>query len=456
MNADELKNDCSNTEQTEEKTESGFFARLRKVVKSFCKKIVSLKQRFVTMIKTKPVELDKKSKVRVGLISVLGFGVCIMMLFLTDLVTIVGAVGLISLALLVIGIGIFCLIYHLDSGYKFSMTCVIVALVVASVMIGLQRSGFLSRFDTTEELLDFIRNNSGSIPEIVFVIIQFAQVTLIPIPSTITTVCAALLFGTETITFWGWLKPTLLACAGSILGSMLAFWLGRVFGMRIINWILGKEAVEKYQKIVKGKDKLLLFFMFLFPFFPDDTLCIFAGLTNMSYLGFFAMQIFCRFVGVGVTVAMAQFGDGFLGLVPFSGWGIPVWIFTVLAVIVLLYLTFKYSSKIEQSLYRFISKITGKIHKTADTAEQNNVALDSAEDNTACNLNCTEDKQLITAKDTSPIPIISGENTAEQDAPPIEKAEISDSTATADTSDLSEGQSVTAEAAAADGIADDE
>ena len=178
-----------------------------------------------------------------------------------------------------------------------------------------------------------------------------------PIPSTVTTVCAALLFGTQPMTFMGWLKPTLLAVAGSTIGSMLAFWLGRVFGMKLVVWLIGKDAVNKYQHIVKGKDKLLLFFMFLFPFFPDDALCLLAGLTNMSYLGFFAMQLFCRFVGIGVTVATTQFGDGIMGIIPFSGWGIPVWIVAILLVLVLLFLTFKYSDKIE----KFFTKIVYKM-----------------------------------------------------------------------------------------------
>ena len=344
-------------ENSENKQNLSYFGKLKYKAKRFSDRCKSYWEKFLNLVKNKPEPLDKKQKIKVSLATIFGVGVGIMFMFLTDIVTIAGAIGLMSLAFLVTAVAIFSVLYKLDSPYKLSMTCIYIAVVIAAVMIGLEKSGFLAKFDTTEELIEFIGKNGGGVPEVIFVVIQFAQVTLVPIPSTVTTVCAALLFGTQPMTFMGWLKPTLLAVAGSTIGSMLAFWLGRVFGMKLVVWLIGKDAVNKYQHIVKGKDKLLLFFMFLFPFFPDDALCLLAGLTNMSYLGFFAMQLFCRFVGIGVTVATTQFGDGIMGIIPFSGWGIPVWIVAILLVLVLLFLTFKYSDKIE----KFFTKIVYKM-----------------------------------------------------------------------------------------------
>mgnify|MGYP002508213373 CR=1 FL=1 len=75
-----------------------------------------------------------------------------------------------------------------------------------------------------------------------------------------------------------------------MIGSMFAFFLGRVFGVKLLIWMVGPKAYNKYQKMLKGRDKLMLFMMFLLPVFPDDLLCIFAGVTTMSYTTFFIIN----------------------------------------------------------------------------------------------------------------------------------------------------------------------
>ena len=105
------------------------------------------------------------------------------------------------------------------------------------------------------------------------------QVTFIPIPSTITVLVGNYLFG-----FWA---SYLYSFIGMILGSMFAFYLGRWFGKKFIYWLVNdKEMVDSYLYKIKNKGNVLLFFMFIFPFFPDDLLCSIAGILPMRGFSF--------------------------------------------------------------------------------------------------------------------------------------------------------------------------
>jgi len=108
---------------------------------------------------------------------------------------------------------------------------------------------------------------------------------------------------------------------GTVIGSIIVFCLGKVFGQRIAVWMIGKEKTEKYATFLDKKGRLAFIFMMIFPFFPDDILCLIAGLSKMSYK--FFLFIICP-VRVGVLAFTCFFADG--SIIPFSGWGIPVWI----------------------------------------------------------------------------------------------------------------------------------
>ena len=140
-------------ENSENKQNLSYFGKLKYKAKRFSDRCKSYWEKFLNLVKNKPEPLDKKQKIKVSLATIFGVGVGIMFMFLTDIVTIAGAIGLMSLAFLVTAVAIFSVLYKLDSPYKLSMTCIYIAVVIAAVMIGLEKSGFLAKFDTTEELI---------------------------------------------------------------------------------------------------------------------------------------------------------------------------------------------------------------------------------------------------------------------------------------------------------------
>ncbi len=169
-----------------------------------------------------------------------------------------------------------------------------------------------------------------------FVFLQFLQVTFLPIPSTISTLAGVLVYGP--------LQASLLSLAGILLGSVVAFLLGRTFGTKVVQFMVGEESCKKWEKFLSDA-KYSFFVMMVLPIFPDDILCLVAGLTDMSWNFFVYTNLIARPIGIFMTCYL---GSGHI--IPYHGWGLVVWAILAVVVAFLLYFSFKYRQKIEHFL----------------------------------------------------------------------------------------------------------
>lgn len=226
----------------------------------------------------------------------------------------------------------------LKSKHKIICKILIVSIILISITLlslyCLKVSGFLDKVDSVDDFRNFI-SSYGSFAVLMFILIQFLQVVVLPIPSFITVGAGVLLFGA--------LKGAIYSCIGIILGSIVAFYIGKLFGIKVAKWLVGEENLEKGFKIIKGKDKVILTFMFLFPFFPDDILCFVAGITTISPL-FFIIMIF-------ITRIISIFCSSFSinnSIIPYNTWwGITLWILFFALTILLSIFIYKKGDKIE-------------------------------------------------------------------------------------------------------------
>ena len=228
----------------------------------------------------------------------------------------------------------------------FFITVFLIASVLAALYI-LKISGFLDKIDSVEDLRSYI-SSYGSYAALAFILIQFLQVVVLPIPAFITVGSGVLLFGP--------LYGAIYSCTGIILGSLVAFFIGRLFGVKVARWLVGQENLEKGLKTIKGKDKIVLTFMFLFPFFPDDILCFVAGITTVSPL-FFVIMIF-------ITRIISVFASSYSmnnSIIPYdTWWGILLWIIFFIITILLTVLIYKKGDKIEKQFSNFLGKKKNK------------------------------------------------------------------------------------------------
>ncbi len=175
-----------------------------------------------------------------------------------------------------------------------------------------------------------------------FVLLQFLQVTFIPLPASAVVIAGSLIYGP--------FEASLLSLAGILLGSTLAFFLGRTFGRKLVIFMVGEKTCDKWVKFLsKGKYSFVI--MMLLPLFPDDVLCLVAGLTNMSWLFFMTTQFVTRTIGIFL---MSYFSSG--EIIPYEGWGIYAWILIAVVAIVSIFLTTKYQLQIESRLAKLFKK----------------------------------------------------------------------------------------------------
>lgn len=208
-------------------------------------------------------------------------------------------------------------------------------------------TGLLDKVDTVEDFRKFI-SGFGAYAVLLFILIQFLQVVVLPIPSFVTVGAGVLLFGP----FLG----SIYSCVGIIIGSLFAFVLGRVFGVKIARWLIGEDTLKKWLNKIKGKDKLVLTFMFLFPFFPDDVLCFVCGVTSMSSIFFVVMIFIVRII----TVFVSSYSMN-NSLIPYdTWWGILLWIAFFIGVLTASYLIYKKGDVLEKLLKRKTKNIKKK------------------------------------------------------------------------------------------------
>ena len=154
---------------------------------------------------------------------------------------------------------------------------IFIVLIFVVLYFVLARHGWLDIFGSVETLQGYIAG-FGIWAPLVFCAIQIVQVIISPIPGNITTLAGGLMFG------FG--KGFLLSYISIVIGSMLAFGLARAFGKPLVVKLAGEKITHKYMDVMSSRQKVVLIFMFVLPFFPDDALCLIAGLSGISW-GFF-------------------------------------------------------------------------------------------------------------------------------------------------------------------------
>lgn len=223
--------------------------------------------------------------------------------------------------------------------YKIGLLCLIFLLICTCGLYALNKSGFLDKIDSVEDLRNYIASY-GTLSAVLFLVMQILQVVVLPVPGVVAIGAGVLLFGP----FWG----AVLSFIGIMLGSLIAFGIGRYLGYKVVCWLVGKENLEKGLALAKGKDKVVLSFMFLFPFFPDDVLCFVSGLSSMSGKFFIIMITVARLIST-FTTAYSVNGS----LIPYNTWwGIVIWAVLIVGTLWLVKVVYTHSGKIE----KFFSK----------------------------------------------------------------------------------------------------
>lgn len=187
--------------------------------------------------------------------------------------------------------------------------------------------------------------NNGFTGAIIYILLLILQVVFIPINSLMLIVPAILLFGA--------LKAFLLSMVALVVGSAISYYLGKIFGISLISWIMGKDRAISLQKKLGNNGKFLLPIFFLIPIFPDEVMCMLAGLSKINFIYFIIVIIITRAIDLASTC--------FIGaIIPFRGWWLLLWAgILVLLVLLTTYFT-KHHDKLQQKIETLVARRTKK------------------------------------------------------------------------------------------------
>lgn len=214
----------------------------------------------------------------------------------------------------------------------------LLAFVAAAVC--LCRRGLPRRITSVREVRAMI-DRAGPLAWLVFFLLQMMTVILAPIPSNVTMAAGALALG--------FARALVFGVLAILAGSMIVFLLARKLGRGAVQRLVDRGVLDKYLPLIEEKEDMFLFLTLLFPFFPDDTICILAGLTSIPTARFALIMVVSRPWGL---VFAALVGSGMIAL--------PAWGWAALAAVmaVVFALGLKYSRPIEDALLRVCARLS--------------------------------------------------------------------------------------------------
>jgi uncharacterized membrane protein YdjX (TVP38/TMEM64 family) len=120
-----------------------------------------------------------------------------------------------------------------------------------------------------------------------YIFFQAAQVIFAPLPGEVTGGFASgVLFGP-------WLG-FVYSLVGLTIGSAVAFFLGRWFGIKVMNRFIPKSIIQKFSFFLKPQGILVSAFLFAIPQFPKDYFCMVLGWSGLPFRIFLPLMMIGR------------------------------------------------------------------------------------------------------------------------------------------------------------------
>lgn len=228
----------------------------------------------------------------------------------------------------------------MNSRRKLEWFCALLFLIALVSFLSwfLWKTGALDRLDSLEHIQEVI-DDCAPWSHGAFFLLQLSGVIIAPIPSNFMAMAGGACFGL--------LPGFLMTFCAVTLGSFLTFSLARALGREWVQKFVSRKISDRYLSLMERKRDSFLVLVFLFPFFPDDLICILAGLTDIPRKRFVLIVLLTRHWGLFVASALGG-----------SLTGIPVFLFPLLVLvgIGMFLLGMKYGDLIEEKILNRFEK----------------------------------------------------------------------------------------------------
>lgn len=163
---------------------------------------------------------------------------------------------------------------------------VLLFVFVKPLNVGLKN--MLGAFENLESVMEYIRSFGGWAVAISF-LMMILQSIAAPIPAFVITFANAAI--------WGWWKGAILSWSSAMAGAAICFGISRFYGRGVAEKFASKMALDEVEVFFEKYGKNTILVARLLPFVPFDPISYAAGLTSMTFGGFFLAT------GIGQTPA---------------------------------------------------------------------------------------------------------------------------------------------------------
>jgi uncharacterized membrane protein YdjX (TVP38/TMEM64 family) len=172
---------------------------------------------------------------------------------------------------------------------------VIIIFIILLVLIYLSP---LKDFFTDPKAIREFLLGFGLLAPLVYIFLQFMQVILSAIPGQVLSIAGGYLFG--------FTLGTAYNLIGTMAGSLVVFALAKKFGRKFVESFVPKKDMHHLDRFFKRQGVMPLIIARVIPFFPNDAVSFFLGITKISYwrytwttfLGFLPQFLLLNFLGI--------------------------------------------------------------------------------------------------------------------------------------------------------------
>ena len=222
---------------------------------------------------------------------------------------------------------------------RFYLYLVLVVSGLTAVFVISKSSGILDNMASVEALREYIQG-SGKNAYIVFSLIQLLSVIIAPVPSHISTLVGAAIFGMWISFIISWMAIA--------IGSVIVFILARKLGKPFTDRIISARISGRYKGLITpGRGERMLALLLFLPFFPDDALCFLAGVSRIRPVRFLVIMLITRPWGILAASALGS------SRMPLEWWALGT------AVLIIFFVLNK-RFELKETLFGIINRINSK------------------------------------------------------------------------------------------------
>jgi len=225
-----------------------------------------------------------------------------------------------------------------EAKLKVIIAGIIVLFIIVSSVVFI--APLFKSFNSPSEIKNIVLG-FGVLAPLAFIGLQVLQMVFLFIPASPIIITGGYLFGSLGI---------LYSLLGIMLGSIIVFYIGRLFGRPFLESVVDKKVIDKidYQSDSVART---LFVLFLIPILPHDAFSYMAGITKIK-LKHYAFVVFIGKLPQIIVLTLVGYQLTKLNL---------FWSLLLIGIIIIgSIIIFKYKSNIERNLHGYIKKFKKK------------------------------------------------------------------------------------------------